>query len=271
MRKILFLLAAFTAIGLTSNAQQIEYNKKKNKFMVGDTPIAQIDSRKDNGWGFSRSFFLQDMQAVNMISFLSESHKDTLFNDFHEWYRVEIPTFNLNFQIPSGTELNAEKYFAKLISENELLGADGKLKEDRCKAFAAKNVFDFKTPYERYNDSLKKMLTVEKVIVDRKHNKPVFADRFGKIGQGEVVIGSWDIVSIPSNLFGNVPTKYYLIKNINGGIIATITPNGKLTTFDKKRWEDNALPGSELIQRQGEGDENFVGRIANYLVGKNML
>ncbi len=255
----------------TLHAQNIEYNKKKNKFMVGEAPIAQLDTRKDNGWGFTRSFFLQDLQGANLISFLSESHKDTLFAEFHNWYRVEIPSSGLNFMIPDNAELNNEKYFVKLISENELLGADGKLKEDRCRAFASKNVYDFKAPYEKYNDSLKQLVSIPKVKVDRKRNRQVYADKFGKIGQDDIVIGHWDIYMMPNTMFGHVPTKYFIIRNMNGGIIATITTNGKLTTFDKKRWEENAMPGSELIQRPNEKDDDFMSRIGKYLTDKNML
>jgi hypothetical protein len=257
----------------TSIAQEIEYSKKKNKFLVGETPIAQLDSRKDNGWGFTRSFFLQDMQGGNMISFLSKSYKDSLFADFHNWYVVEIPSMNLNFQIPDMAELNNEKYIVKLISENELLGSDGKIKEERCKAFAQKNVFDYAASYERFNDSLKKLIDIPKVIVERKKNRVIFADQFGKIGQGDVVIGHWDIVLVPSNLFGNVPTKYFIIKNINGGIICTVNNKGNITTFEKKRWETMSIPGgsTDLIPRNLEKDEDFVGRIAQYLTGKNLL
>ena len=75
MRKLVSVVLFILATQMVS-AQEIEYSKKKNKFMVGETPIAQLDSRKDNGWGFTRSFFIQDLTGKNLISFISKQYKE---------------------------------------------------------------------------------------------------------------------------------------------------------------------------------------------------
>jgi hypothetical protein len=175
MKKNILVLVILVNFINAISAQEISYNKRKNVYEVGETKIAKLDA-KGNGFGYSRSFILQDMNEAPKINFLSKYAKDTLFGNFSNWYLVEIPEFNLTFTIDEPTNLNNEKFFANLPIETGMMNADGSLNKDRCNAFAQKNLFNHLQNFTTMNDSIKQNLSQPLMVLNRNFRDYVYVN-----------------------------------------------------------------------------------------------
>ena len=257
---------------LATKAQTIEYSKRKNNYTVNDTVIAKLDI-KGNGFGRCRSFFVKDLNEKKLIEYNNIAEKDT-FGGFHGWYNVSIPEFNLQFNMDENQDLNSEKFFANVPIAFKLMNVDGKLNKDACKKFAAQNSFSNEKAFHRLNDSLKALVSGDRPIVARNRKYPPYADANGRIGQGDDVIGKWELKVIPNSVPGSsmAPIRIIYIKNTAGTLLAIYYKGTTdYTMFGKKKETVSLNPGATKVFSGNESDILLIGKIAEDLVYRGIL
>jgi hypothetical protein len=271
MMKTIFLSLGLLSAVLVS-AQSLDYNKKKNTFVINDAPVAKLEPKR-NGFGSLRSFFIQDLTEKNMIEYNFIFIEDTLRNG-HSWYEVAITSLNLSGSDEGGDGLNGEKYFADYTLKYNLLNKDGSINADACKALITPNSFNHKTSFTRMNDSLKALVSGPRPIVERPTKYPPYVDNMRRIGQGNVVIGKYDMVVIPKPYASsNTPERYvYYIKN-NVGTLLSVYEKGRTEylVFGKKRTTESLNPGPNKEFTGGESIDRILNKIVSDLAYKGLL
>ncbi|RQO29969.1 hypothetical protein DBR32_13730 [Taibaiella sp. KBW10] len=216
----LFLFPLFLCSN--SYAQEISFDKKSGNFQSEGKSIALLKSEKVKSIG--KSYFVMDPTGVKpLLSYQLQSFEDTFGSQTVYYYTIEAPEQGYKAYRPNFTEtMNTFKEVGDHVTKENLLTATGALNETVLKAYFEKNVaanIDYPSRHAAINDSLMKLVNVPADPVDRDKRKAITANEYGKIGQGNVVIGYWELV-VGQNTGFNAGKNYeFLIRNINGGII----------------------------------------------------
>ncbi len=282
MKTTLYILLFLTLAGTTS-AQNLEFNKKSGEFSSNGTAVAKLTSERvkigkvNLGLGVGKNYFVMDpAESTELIGYMLQWFRDTLGGPTHWYYTIRCNSLGLAASRDNFNEsLNTFRDVGEHVIKNNLLTAEGKLNEPAVREYFARNAQpNYPEMFARMNDSMVKLITGEFTPVERDKSKPVTANQFGKVGQGNTVIGSWELVTVPpSNGIGS-NEYHYIIRNLNGGIAAIAWVSlGGATVYvfrNGERLEDRIVlgPADSPITT---GQLPFVAMLATKAIAKGSL
>lgn len=263
---------------LFANAQEINFNKKNGEFKVADAVIAKLETEKVKSIG--KNYILKDASGTNeLISYRLHSWEDTFGGPTEYYYSIHSLPFGFEAFRPNFTgSLNTFKEVGEHIIEKGLLQPDGKLNEVNTKTYFQTQVSENKNYPQAHllrNDSLMKLVNVPAEPVERDRRKPIIANQYGKIGQGNVVIGSWEYLETTAKAFNETATHLFVIRNINGGIVGVswIELSGAHTYVfkngvrSKEKWTVPDFINNNPISNK----EQYVAQLAGVLSKAGLL
>ena len=283
MKRIFTIISLLTFCG-SLNAQELKFDKKSGDFTSTSGVVAKLNSERVKApgkfsLGVGKNYMVTDASGANeSIRFMLHRFDDTLGSPVTTWYySVHSSPLGLTAYTPNMPG-NMFKEVGEMVVSKNLLQADGKINEPAMKAYFTSlqnDNGDYEKRFKEMNDSEMQMVNIPAPIVERNTNRDVTANEYGKIGQGNVVIGMWEYIEAPKgDAFGGV-THHFRIKNLNGGIICIswIELSGAHTYIfkDGVRSADNwTLP--DLINNNPiTYKERYVVELSKHLIGKGLL
>ena len=272
----IFCLSMLTC--LFTNAQDISFNKKNGEFKAGDVLVARLESEKVKSIG--KNYILKDASGAHeLIAYRLHSWQDTFGGPTEYYYSIHSTPFGFEAFRPNFTgSLNTFKEVGEHIIEKGLLQPDGKLSEANTKAYFQAQVSEGKNYPQAHlvrNDSLMKLVNVPAEPVERDMRKAIIANQYGKIGQGNVVIGSWEYLETPAKAFNETATHLFVIRNINGGIVSVswIELSGAHTYVFKNgvRSRENWTVPDFVNNNPISNKEQYVAKLAAVLTKAGLL
>ena len=277
--------STFTVLSLLTfcasvQAQDLKFDKKSGDISSTTGVVAKVNSERVKSGRFSlgvgKNYMVTDASgATEYIRFNLHRFDDTLGSPQTTWY-YSIHALGLTAYRPNILG-NGFKETGELAVSKNFVQADGKMNEAAIKNYMAgqqKENGDYEQRFRQINDSEMQLINIPAPIVERNMRKEVTANEYGKIGQGNVVIGTWEYIeSSNGDNFGG-KNHQFRIKNLNGGIICIswIELGGAHTyTFkDGVRSDDVNVP--DLINNNPiNNKQNYVVQLAQKLIGKGLL
>lgn len=272
--KVFFLLVL---MGNSVFAQKMEFNKKNGEIEADGKVIAVLEDEKVKGIG--KNFILKDATGENeLLKYTIYSWQDTFAGETEYYYKVEARQLGYEAYRPNFTGMiNTFKEVGEHIIEKNLLNADGTLNDVAAKGYFMSYAKQY--PYDqwhaRINDSLLALVSIPAQPVERDRMKPFTANEFGKIGQGNTVIGTWEYLEKESEGFNKSATHLFVIRNMNGGIvcISWIEISGAHTYMfkdgvrTKEKWTVPDFVNNNPIHNK----EKYVAQLAENLAKAGLL
>lgn len=271
------LLALLVFLTSTSMwAQKMSYSKKSNQISVGETAIAQIAKHKTDG---ERSYTVTNI-ANGEVAYIFTRYQlvDTILTETQFFYKVDCPSLKTDFYVGNFSEINMQKAIAEQVIDNQLLNADGSINTTGFNNYAGTSV-NYPELFKHRNDSLMEIVMIGATLVERNMRKPVEVNKFGKIGQDNTVIGTWEILEYQPSGFNASKEYCFLIKNLNGGLLAFSwirVISNQLFIFDNNgvRKKEHislktSMPGDPIKDEYSRSI--YVGAIAEILIKKGLL
>ncbi|MEZ5046909.1 MAG: hypothetical protein R2831_07945 [Chitinophagaceae bacterium] len=225
MKRQFGLLLLLTGLSLAGFSQQIEFNKKSGEFSCEGKPVAKLISEKLKG-AVGKNYIVTNMdQSKELIRYNIYNFVDT-FGGTNEWYYTsELKTEGLNFYHDNfNSMLNTFREVGEHVVAINVLNCDGSINAEVANVYAQNSMQEYGDLGEKYksiNDSLIIQTTGDMSVVSRNKKASIELNDFGKIGQDNKVIGSWQLLvkTIPG--VGSGTKEYtFLLKNANNVIVA---------------------------------------------------
>lgn len=220
-----FLLSALlylTVSLLTTVNAQITFNKKSGEFSSGSTVVAKLTDEKVKQLG-GKNYSIMDASGQNeLLSYSINRWQDTLGGPYHYWYTVACKPLGLTANRASFSSMNTFKEIGQLVIDSNLLQANGAINESAMKAYFTNlhaTYPDYIQQFNAIDDSLVKLISINAVPAERDMRKDVIANEYGKIGQGNTVIGYWEYSEPKDDRVVDNKDHLFTIKNLNGGIV----------------------------------------------------
>jgi hypothetical protein len=118
-------------------------------------------------------------------------------------------------------------------------------------------------------DSIKAQLNTQTELVERNKNKAITVNYLGKIGQGDVVIGYWEKISVKNG----ISEMLFLFRNIKGQIVAaswvniSTIPNAYIFVNGERKKDDDRAFSFPF----GGAPEAYAQAVAAHLVHLKLL
>lgn len=274
---ISFLLLCF--LNTKTFAQDITFNKKSGEFTTAaGAVIAKLTDEKVKSIN-SKNYFLMDASGqTELMAFLGGRFDDTMGGPSLYYYTARSNAQGLLAYRPNFTGmLNTFKEIGEMIVANNFLMPDGKLNDEKVKAYFTEMYAqngNYPQKFAATNDSMMKLINIPAEPIERDMRKNLLVNEFGKIGQGNVAIGTWEYHEQTVGNFNN-KTHVFFIKNSAGGIvcISWIELSGAHTYVYKnglrsnESWTVPDFINNNPIQHK----ENFVLELSKKLVAAKLL
>lgn len=263
-------------------AQDITFNKKNGEYKLGQTVIARLATEKVTS--IERNYILTTPdENTELLRYELQSWQDTFGSKKVFWYEVKAKDPGYQVARPNFTgSMNTFNEVGEHILSHHLLQADGSLSPETIKEYFQQNLQqhgDYRPRHLRINDSLMQLVAIPADLMERDMRKGITANASGKIGQGNVVIGYWELVTgEDKSLFKPEATYLFELKNTNGGIVcvAWIEISGaRIFTFkdgirSPERRQGIDLTGLNPVSTI-QGQQAFVATLARQLVKAGLL
>jgi hypothetical protein len=277
MKAILTYLLLFT-ISTRLCAQDINFDKKSGEFSTTSGIIAKLTDEKVktvNG----KSYFIMDATGQNeLMGFVINRFQDTFGGAYKYYYAARSTTLGLSAYRPNFTGMSVYKEISEIVLNKGLLQPDGKLNEAKVKAFFNDMQAEYGNMQQRYttiNDSLAALINIPAPPVERDMRKMITANEFGKIGQGNVAIGTWELIEGYTDDVFKSKTYHFQIKNNAGGIICIswIELSGAHTYIYKNgvRSNENWSVPDFIHNNPIQNKENYVVELSKKLIAAGLL
>lgn len=221
--KLYYFIIFICLLAGKAGAQEISFDKKSGEFSAAGKVIAKLEDEKvKKYWG--KNFFVKDAAGTEILAYTLYRWDDTLGGGSTFYYAMRCTPLDLAGFRPNFTGmLNTFREVGELVVAKNLLLPDGKINEPAMRAyFAAANAEtgDYLRTISLLQDSMIRLTMIPSAIPERDMRRPIVANEYGKIGQGNTVIGTWEVITNkPSGTPGASPTYHFVIKNPAGGIV----------------------------------------------------
>ena len=265
--KAYWITAALLLSAASATAQDQSW--KKGVILNGDQPVARIEDVKVKGQGL-KNYVVLGNAGDTLIHYTLRQASDTLGSAAMKWYEVRMPQAGIQFTRPPFTAMfNTNREIGEELIRELLIMPDGTLSSEGARTYAEAFPLSIPDLFQRRQDSLVQLISRSAPPIERDRSKAITANELGKIGQGNTVIGYWEVHSQREP----ISTLTFIFKNLQGGIVsvnhATISgiPNAYIFVNGVRSKETNSAfsypPGSDQIA--------YVQKVAQWLVRKGLL
>lgn len=233
---------------------------------------------KDKTRGKHSYAVIGSLQKDTLLVFRQNQFTDTFLIATEYYYKVENPATKKQFYVGNFSEVNMLKAVAKEVISQKLLTDNGQLS---TKAFNdyAQTAINYPDSFRHLNDSLLEMVRIAAPKAERNMRKAIKVNKFGNLGQGNVVIGHWELKEYQPRGFHASKEYYFLLKNINGGVAAIVwlrMSGFEVYTFNQKgkRNRESLSIGNPLTSSpvSNEEDQNILlTKVTTLLVRRGLL
>lgn len=267
MKNILLLAIC---LGFTSlNAQTIQFNKKDGSFRNGEVLVATLMDIKIKGQGY-KNYALLSASNDTLVKYEFDKMPDILGGQDQLFYHGYLVKDKIEFTRPIFTGmLNTFREVGEELLNAQLLDPSGTWNATNALAYAqAKNV-DMVANWKQSQDSIASLLNTNTELVERNKNKAITVNYLGKIGQGDVVIGYWEKLSVKNG----ISEMLFLFRNIKGQIVAaswvniSTIPNAYIFVNGARKKDDDRAFSFPF----GGTPEAYAQAVAAHLVHLKLL
>jgi len=259
-------------------AQDLNFDKKSGEFTNGTTVIAKLEDEKNRSQGGKNYFIKDSSDQTELLAFILHKFEDTMGSASVYYYEMRCTPLNLSAYRPNFTGmLNTFKEVGEMVLAKNLIQPDAKINESNMRSYfaaATSDMGDYPKILKAKNDSMEALVNIDAPPVERDMRKPVTANEYGKIGQGNTVIGNWEFIENKGTGI-NSSTYLFRIKNLAGGIICIswISLSGAHTYTYKggarsqENWKVPDLINNNPIQHKQE----YVEELSRDLIRAGLL
>jgi hypothetical protein len=221
--KLSSLVLLICLMALRVAGQDISFNKKSGEFRVDDKVIAKLEDEKVKPLG-GKNFYLKDAAGQKtLLSYTLSRWEDTLGRGSTYYYFMQSAPLGLSAYRPNFSGMmNTFREVGEHIVAKNLLQPDGSINEPAMKEYfaaATADMGDYPARVAAMQDSMIALTNIPAAPVERDMRREVTANQYGKIGQGNTVIGTWEMLESKSPGVGSSTDYQFRIKNMKGGIV----------------------------------------------------
>lgn len=278
MKVIISILIGAT---LTSSvfAQEISFEKKSGEFKTTNGVIAKLTDVKVKSISGKDYLIMDASGQKELLGYQLHRFNDTLGGPSVYYYNARCADLGLTAYRPYFTaSLSNFKEIGEIVISNNLLQTDGKINEANMKKYFA-DMFaengNMEQQFAAMNDSMIKIASIPAAPVERNMRKPIEANEFGKIGQGNVAIGTWEYIESTEKDAFKKTTHQFRIKNSEGGVICIswIELSGAHTYIFNNgvRSTDNWTVPDFLHNNPIQNKQSYVVELSKRLIAAGLL
>jgi hypothetical protein len=278
--KILYSTLLSFVVLTNAYGQDINFEKKSGEFSTSNGVIAKLTDEKVKAVNGKNYYIMDATGQKELIGFVINRFQDTLGGSSVYYFAARCTALGLTAYRPNFTGMLStyREIGEMVVLGKKLLKPDGTLDEANVKSYfesmQAENG-NMQKKFSAINDSLSKLINIPAAPIERNKNKEVIANEFGKIGQGNVAIGTWEFIESTGEDAFKTKTYHFRIKNSAGGIICIswIELSGAHTYIYKngvRSAENWTLP--DLINNNPiHHKENYVVELSRKLISMGLL
>lgn len=278
MKAILCILICAT-LATSAVAQEISFEKKSGEFKTVNGVIAKLTDVKVKTISGKDYSIMDASGQKELMGYLLHRFNDTFGGPSVYYYNARCTDLGLTAYRPYFTaSLSNFKEIGEIVIGNNLLQTDGKIEEANMKKYFAELYAAYGNMEQRFaamNDSMIKMASIPAMPVERNMRKPIEANEFGKIGQGNVAIGTWEYIESTEKEAFKTITHQFRIKNNEGGIICIswIELSGAHTYIFKNgaRSSDNWTLPDFIHNNPIQNKQSYVVELSKRLIAAGLL
>ena len=267
MKNILLLMIC---LGLSSlNAQTIQFSKKDGSFKNGDASVATLMDIKIKGQGY-KNYVLLSASNDTLMKYEFDKMPDILGGQDQLFYNGYLVKDKIEFTRPIFTGmLNTFREVGEELLNAQLIDQNGTWNATNALAYAKTKNVDIVANWKHSQDSIASLLNTNTELVERNKNKPITVNYLGKIGQGDVVIGYWEKLSVKNG----ISEMLFLFRNIKGQIVAaswvniSTIPNAYIFVNGERKKDDDKAFSFPF----GGTPEPYAQAVAAHLVQLKLL
>ena len=267
--KNILILAICLFLTIEMHAQGLVFNKKEGTYKNGDVLIANLIDIKIKGQGY-KNYALLNPQNDTLIKFEFDKMPDILGGQDLQFYRGYIVKDKIAFTRPLFTGmLNTFREVGEELLAAQLFDNTGGWLSTNAMNYAQQKNLPIEDNWMHKQDSIKAQLNTQTELVERNKNKAITVNYLGKIGQGDVVIGYWEKISVKNG----ISEMLFLFRNIKGQIVAaswvniSTIPNAYIFVNGERKKDDDRAFSFPF----GGAPEAYAQAVAAHLVHLKLL